>query len=77
MPSRFPNGVAIFFRTLASSESLARSFHPTGRSVTIGRHDFPPDDYVVWDENGELLGVYPRDFVAAIMPILTIGPAGV
>jgi hypothetical protein len=56
-----------------SDDNFARSIHLTGRQVEI-RGDSFPDDYIVVDADGILLGIYPRDFVSAILPIITTGP---
>lgn len=71
----FPVGAAIFFRFLGSDGMLIRSVHPKGRYVQIGNvggaHE---EDYVVLDENRDFLAAFPRDFVAAILPLETTGP---
>jgi hypothetical protein len=75
MASAFPAGVVVFFRILdTTANQLARSYHPTGRHVVIQADTHHPEDYVILDAEGELLGVYPRDFVSAILPIITVGP---
>ena len=73
--SPFPSGLIVFFRVMDSgTNQLARSYHLTGRVVEINKPDGPPDDYIVKDENYKILGIYPRDFVSAILPIITTGP---
>lgn len=78
--SNFPQGVMVFFRIIAGPDengipSLARSVHLTGRYVRIECRELSHrDDYTVFDEGGRLLGVYPREWVAAILPIVTVGP---
>jgi hypothetical protein len=75
--SNFPQGVVIFFRQLTSDGSLARSVHPSAREVMIGRHaglDSHPEDYTILDGNARILGTFPRDYVAAILPLETTGP---
>lgn len=66
----FPFGVVVFFR-MGTNDGLARSVLPHARQVIIGSraHDAHDDDYVVADHDGRPLGYYPRDFVAAILPI--------
>jgi len=70
----FEAGVVIFFRQMASDNNLARSILPAARSVELRSHHAHPEDYVVVDQNREIIGVFPRDYVAAIMPIVTEGP---
>ena len=71
----FESGVVIFFRTLDQTNNLARSVHPDGRSVELRSQFSYPDDYIILDEAQNLLGVYPRDWVACILPLQTVGPA--
>lgn len=70
MPSHFPTGVVIFFRAIMPDGNLARAVHPRGRSVDMASpligHD---DDYIVLDEHNTFLGCYPREFIAAILPL--------
>jgi hypothetical protein len=73
----FPAGIVVFFRLMTADGSLARSVHPAGRAVLIGRgssYEAHPEDYSVLDGNGRILGCFPRDFVSAILPIDTVGP---
>lgn len=70
-------GVIVYFRALDSSNVLARSVHPKGRKVMIRDQDYYPEDYVILDEDDMILGVYPREWVACILPIDTTGPANV
>jgi hypothetical protein len=73
--SVFPAGVVVFFRLQTPDGMLARSVHPKGRDVRIDRgRDAHPDDYVITDEYDNFLAAFPRDFVAAILPIETTGP---
>jgi hypothetical protein len=74
--SPFPEGLIVYFRVMdTTNNQLARSYHLTGRQVMINhKEDAYPDDYVIFDENDKLLGLYPRDFVSAILPIITVGP---
>ena len=77
MPEPFPQGVVVFFRQMTAEGNLARSVHPNGRTVTIGRYrevEAHESDYVVLDGDGNMLGCYPRDFVSAILPLETTGP---
>lgn len=74
----FENGVVIFFRVLdvkTNPPTLARSVHPDGRDVEIRGQYGHPEDYVVLNENNEIVGLYPRDWVACILPLQTQGPA--
>jgi hypothetical protein len=71
--SAFPSGVVIFFRIMTPDAQLARGVHLEGRSVLIGASDYHHNDYVVVDEKGAFLACYPREFVAAIMPLKTEG----
>lgn len=67
----FENGVVVFFREMDKrSNNLVRSVLPAGRQVEIRNHLGHPEDYVVTDENDELLGVFPRDWVACILPLI-------
>lgn len=67
----FETGVVIFFRQMVPPDQLARSVHPTGRDIEVSRES---GDYLVLDEDRGLLGIYPKDYVAAILPLLTTGP---
>lgn len=76
MEPKFPAGVVVFFRQMASADQLARAIIPRGREVKIGNgEDMEFDDYTVTDAEGNFLALFPRDFVAAIMPLSTEGPA--
>jgi len=76
----FREGLVIFFRTLTpllpgqTEAQLARSVHPNGRDIEVNRAGFD-NDYIVTDEEGTIIGIYPREWVAAIIPISTRGPA--
>lgn len=70
----FPSGVIVFFRLVVEGQ-LARSIHPTGRSVSYCLEHYNDDDYIVFDGAGKFLAAFPRDFVAAILPLETTGPA--
>lgn len=74
MESSFPNGVVVFFRLMAEGQNFARSVHPRGRYIKIGGMDQHEDDYVVLDIEQNFLGCYPREFVAAILPLEITGP---
>jgi len=68
----FPTGVVVFFRQLITKDnSLARSVHLDGREVELYSQS---DDFVVFDEMRTILGIYPRDWVACILPLQTQGP---
>lgn len=76
MPSdTFPTGLVVFFRLMGTDGKLARSVIPKGRTVRMNSMIAHEDDYVVTDAEGEFLGCYPRDFVSAILPLETTGPA--
>lgn len=67
----FENGVIVFFREVDKrSNNLVRSVLPTGRQVEVRSHYGHPDDYIVTDDDNELLGVFPRDWVACILPLV-------
>lgn len=71
----FPQGLVVFFRIFdGTANQLARSVHPNARHLTLRQQNAYPDDYVVLDIEGRILGIYPRDFVSAILPIV-MGPA--
>jgi hypothetical protein len=75
MQPPFPAGLVVFFRVLdTTGNQLARSFHLTGRNVETRSEISFIDDYIVKDAEGTILGIYPRDFVSAILPIVTEGP---
>lgn len=66
----FAVGVIVFFREIDNNtHQLASSVHPTGRSVSIHSQNAHPEDYVILDGNGQLVGLYPRDWVACILPL--------
>lgn len=76
MSNPFETGVVIFFRCFDERNlQLARSVHLDGRSVEIRSETGHPEDYIVLDKNDKIVGIYPRDWVAAIMPLQTVGPA--
>ena len=71
----FENGVVLFFRHMMADKSLARSIHPDARSVS--RAGAGDDDFIIYDAEGEILGIYPREWIAAILPITPASqPAG-
>jgi hypothetical protein len=65
----FPSGIVIFFRQITKDESLARAIHPRGRDLEL-RHG----DYYIVDDERNVLGIYPRDWIAAILPLEIVGP---
>jgi hypothetical protein len=65
-------GVVVFFRVMTADGSLARAIHTTGRDIQFSHMN--DDDYIIVDEEGHYLAMYPRGFVAAIMPLQTVGP---
>ena len=70
----FENGVVLFFRHMMQDKTLARSVHTDGREVhRAGAND---DDFVVYNESGDIVGIYPREWVAAILPIVPATPPG-
>lgn len=76
----YPQGLIVFFRTppIPPNGQLANSVLPNARAVMLGRsanfEGAHEDDYVVIGSQGQLLGTFPREFVATILPINTIGP---
>ena len=76
MSNPFATGVIIFFRILDDTSNLARSVHLDGRSIVIQGRESHPEDYMVLNEAQEVIGIYPRDWVACILPAQTVGPAG-
>lgn len=71
----FPTGVVVYFRILAEGiNQLACSVHPSGRQVELVNSGYGID-YAILDDSGRLLGQHPREFVAAICPLGTHGPA--
>jgi hypothetical protein len=70
----FETGVVVFFRVLGPDNNLARSVHPEGRDVAMKYRGSYPEDYTIIDGEGNLLGIYPRDWVACILPLITVGP---
>jgi hypothetical protein len=76
MPESFPQGVVVFFRQMTPDNSFARSVHPRGRKVVMNSRTMEAheDDYIVLDAEDNFLGAYPRDYVAAILPLETTGP---
>ena len=71
MPTDFPHGLIVFFRAMSSDNNLARSVIPRARRIEPGSYN--QDDYVIFDEDHRLLGIYPREFVSAILPIENTG----
>ena len=72
MPSSFPHGVVVFFRQLLPDNSMARSVHLNGRLVVSdGRNE---NEYCVYDADDKLLGIYLKDYIAAILPLEITGP---
>ena len=69
----FENGVVLFFRHMMADKSLARSVHLNGRSVS--RAGAGDDDFIVYDDEGEIVGIYPREWIAAILPVTPASPA--
>jgi len=76
----FKEGVCVFFRILTpvmpgqTEAQLARSMHPNGRDVQVDKPGFE-NEYIVYDEEGIVIGIYPKDWIAAILPMRTQGPA--
>jgi len=71
----FEAGVVLFFRHMAPDGQLARAIIPNGRMVAINDDGTHSDDYVVYDAKNEPLGFFPRDWIAAILPLETTGPS--
>jgi hypothetical protein len=71
----FENGVVLFFRHMMADKSLARSIHPDARSVE--RAGAGDDDFIIYNESGDIVGIYPREWIAAILPLVPANqPAG-
>ena len=66
--AHFETGIVLFFRHMMADKTLARSVHPNGREVNMGGVE--DKDFVVFDESGEIIGIYPRDYIAAILPLV-------
>lgn len=71
-PDHFPSGIVVFFRTLAPDGNLARSVHSTARSVELEACSL---DYLLRDTDEKVVGIFPRDWVSAILPLQTVGPS--
>ena len=72
----FEQGVVLFFRQILPDNSLARAVHPNGRDVQIRTPISHAEDYVVLDSNREPIGIYPRDYIACILPLIPEVPKG-
>lgn len=72
-----PAGLVVYFRTMTENNQFAYSVHPDGRSYRgVGKDGINYDNlFEILNEAGEVIGLYERDFVAAILPLATVGPS--
>lgn len=71
----FSAGAVVYFRILGPDGTLARWVDPTAREVEFLEDSGIDGEYVAKDGDGNFLGSFPRDFVAAILPLATVGPS--
>lgn len=70
----FPSGVKIYFRAFSPRDGEpACTVLPHARQIELvdTSHGI---DYNVTNTEGKFLGSFPREYVAAILPLETVGP---
>lgn len=73
--SDFPSGIRVYLRQVMPDGGLARGDFLEARKVMIRSDIGHPEDYIIFDGADKFLACYPRDFVACILPLQTVGPA--
>lgn len=70
----FPSGLKIYFRAFSPRDGEPACYViPSARQVELVDTDHGVD-YNITDTQGKFLGSFPREYVAAIIPLETVGP---